>query len=77
MDVPDRGLELRSIQPAVIEVVITEVMTPTEEITETESLLPIAPNLFLTDGMVETAVSTQLPLPIQPAAAWLPNHRII
>ncbi|WP_420629360.1 YbbR-like domain-containing protein [Candidatus Leptofilum sp.] len=91
VDVPDRGLELRSIQPAVIEVVITEVMTPTEEITETESLLPIAPGLLLVVGAGDTAasaspavlsssvqaVSTQLPILIQPIVAWLPNHKII
>ncbi|WP_420640665.1 YbbR-like domain-containing protein [Candidatus Leptofilum sp.] len=77
VDVPDRGLELRSIQPAVIEVVITEVMTPTRKITETESLLPIVPGMQITRGVEDTAASTHLPHTIQPAIAWLPNHKAI
>lgn len=78
VDVPDRGLELRSIQPAVIEVVITETITLTEDITDTESLRPGVLDTLI--GGMETAVSptsTQLPIPIQPAVAWLPNHKAI
>lgn len=37
VDVPDRGLELRSIQPAVIEVIISEPITPTDEFSDIES----------------------------------------
>lgn len=75
VDVPDRGLELRSIQPAVIEVVITEVMTPTDELTNTESLRPgVLDNIVMV--MDDTAVSTTtIPVRIQPAVAWLPNHK--
>lgn len=75
VDVPDRGLELRSIQPSVIEVIITEPITPTAEMTDTQSLRPgtLAP-LVVRDN---TAVSTELPVPIQPAFVWLPNHKAI
>jgi YbbR domain-containing protein len=38
VDVPDRGLELRSIQPSVIDVIITEPITPTEDFSDIESL---------------------------------------
>lgn len=76
VDVPDRGLELRSIQPAVIEVIITEAITSTERLTDTESLLP--DSLALTVTQVETAVPTTfLPTPIYPAVAWLPKHQAI
>ncbi|MEZ4592481.1 MAG: CdaR family protein [Chloroflexota bacterium] len=78
VDVPDRGLELRSIQPAVIEVVITETITLTDELTDTESLRP---------GVLERVIAemdTAVPLPathrlplIQPVFAWLPNHKAI
>ncbi|MCB8947706.1 MAG: hypothetical protein H6653_06800 [Ardenticatenaceae bacterium] len=77
VDVPDRGLELRSIQPSVIEVIISEPITPTKELTDTESLRPgTLPPVGARDD--ETAVSfNQLPVPIQPAFAWLPNHKAI
>lgn len=75
VDVPDRGLELRSIQPSVIEVVITEVMTSTDALTDTESLQPGLPGVSVVGGAFDTAVSTQLPIPIQPVFAWLSNHK--
>jgi YbbR domain-containing protein len=76
VDVPDRGLELRSIQPSVIEVVITEVMTPTESLTDTESLLSDLPGLpMVRTG--STADFTEVPIPIHHTFAWLPNHRAI
>lgn len=77
VDVPDRGLELRSIQPAVIDVVITEAITPTGDLSDTESRRPGQLDLMFV-GVEDTAVShTQLPAPLPTAVAWLPNHKPI
>lgn len=44
VDFPDRGVELRSVQPSLISVEITELITNTETITDTEALrLPYYP----------------------------------
>ncbi len=85
VDLPDRGLELRSIQPSVIEVFITLPITPTEEITDSESLAPSRLNLsLLADGMettraelVEVAVSSSTLPTYQPAFAWLSTYKPI
>lgn len=74
VDVPDRGLELRSIQPAVIEVVITEVMTLTDTLTDTESLRPGMLDVGIWGVHTAVPATTHTPLPIQPAA-WLPNYK--
>ncbi|MCP4421084.1 MAG: hypothetical protein GY805_31110 [Chloroflexi bacterium] len=58
VNLPDLGLELRSIQPSVIEVTITLPISPTEEITDTESLMPEALKLSLLVVESATAVST-------------------
>ncbi len=78
VDLPDRGLELRSIQPSVIEVSITLPITPTEQITDTESLAPNRLNLSLLDMGSVTAVSTSSLFPThQPAFAWLSTYKPI
>ncbi|MCA9943518.1 MAG: hypothetical protein KC449_08550 [Anaerolineales bacterium] len=73
--IPDRGLELRSIQPSLIEVTLSEPISKTNEITNTQSIDLDTVTLLLIEDGGETAVSPQLPLPIQPAAAWHPNHK--
>lgn len=72
VDVPDRGLELRSIQPSSIEVTITEPITETNGITETRSLNTEAPYLSLISSEVDpvTAVPTP-PIIIPTSFAWL------
>ncbi|MCA9953185.1 MAG: hypothetical protein H6657_06705 [Ardenticatenaceae bacterium] len=74
VDVPDRGLELRSIQPSVIEVIISEPMTPTEEFSDIESLnLDVQQPLETSRAENRTAVSTPSLLPM--SFAWLPKPR--
>ena len=75
VDVPDRGLELRSLQPSVIEIIITELITQTEGITNTESASPDSLYLPLSGDGVATAVSVPTILPT--AFAWLPNHKAV
>lgn len=75
VDVPDRGLELRSIQPSVIEVIITEPMTPTEEFSDIESLnLDVQQPQETGHTGSSTAVSTPTLLPM--SFAWLPKPRM-
>ena len=73
VDVPDRGLELRSIQPSVIDVIITEPITPTENFSDIESLPLDIQQTLATDRDESTAVSTPSRLPI--SFAWLPKLR--
>ena len=75
VDVPDRGLELRSIQPAVIEVTVSEAITQTDSITGTESTEQDA--LYL--PVLENVTVTAVPTPTSPATAfaWLPKNRAI
>ncbi len=72
VDVPDRGLELRSIQPSVIDVIITEPMTPTEDLSNIESLNLDMQQPLKADRAGSTAVLASL-LPIN--FAWLPKPR--
>ena len=70
VDVPDRGLELRSIQPSAIDVIISEPITPTDEFSDIESISldvlypPVAPH----DG--GTAVANPI---LSTSFAWLPK----
>jgi YbbR domain-containing protein len=76
--IPDRGLELRSIQPSVIEVTLTESLTKTNEITNTGSIDLDTNDLLVTAGGLTTAVPLQISnAPLHPAFAWLPNHKAI
>ncbi|MCA9919008.1 MAG: hypothetical protein KC445_13695 [Anaerolineales bacterium] len=78
VNVPDRGLELRSIQPAVIEVTITNAVTPTESLTDTESLRPgVLDQVIAGEGTAVPLTTFHLPAFGQPAVAWLPNHKAI
>lgn len=77
VDLPDRGLELRSIQPSVIDVVIALPITPTEKITDTESLAPGELSLSLLGLESGTAVSTASLPAHQPAFAWLSTTKPI
>ena len=74
VDVPDRGLELRSIQPSVIDVIITEPITPTENFSDIESLPLDIQQTLATDCDESTAVSTPSRLPTN--FAWLPKPRL-
>lgn len=74
VDVPDRGLELRSIQPSVIDVIITEPITPTENFSDIESLPLDIQQTLATDRDESTAVSTPSRLPTN--FAWLPKPRL-
>ncbi|MCC6603996.1 MAG: hypothetical protein IT327_12345 [Anaerolineae bacterium] len=74
VDVPDRGLELRSIQPSVIDVIITEPITPTEDFSDIESLPLDMRQTLRTDRDEGTAVSTPSRLPTN--FAWLPKPRM-
>ncbi len=73
VDVPDRGLELRSIQPSVIEVIISEPITPTEESSDIESMnLDVLYPLATTHGG-----GTAVPNPIMSTSfAWLPKPNL-
>lgn len=78
VDVPDRGLELRSIQPSVIEVIISEPLTPTNELTETEA---VNLDTFFVP-VVGESVTTAVPTPINNTLlnahfAWQPNYKSI
>jgi YbbR domain-containing protein len=74
VDVPDRGLELRSIQPSVIDVIITEPITPTEDFSDIESLPLDIQQTLEADRDGSTAVSTPSRLPTN--FAWLPKPRL-
>ena len=71
VDVPDRGLELRSIQPSVIEVIISEPITQTGSVTDTKSIDLNALYLLVNSAGEDTALSTTLSIPA--AFAWLPK----
>ncbi|MBK8904009.1 MAG: hypothetical protein IPM53_22700 [Anaerolineaceae bacterium] len=73
VDVPDRGLELRSIQPSVIDVIITEPVTPTEDFSDIESLNLDVQQPPETGREGRTAVPTPSLLPTR--FAWLPKLR--
>jgi YbbR domain-containing protein len=85
VDFPDRGLELRSIQPSVIDVTITVPITSTEKITETKTVSPDALELSLRVvesvtarvELVEVAVSTSSLQTHQPTFAWLVTYKTI
>lgn len=71
VDLPDRGLELRSIQPSVIDVIISEPISPTEQITDTGSIHQGTEPLLVNGAGRDTAVSTISAIPT--AFAWLPK----
>jgi YbbR domain-containing protein len=72
VDFPDRGIELRSVQPSLINVEITELMTGTETITGTEALRPLLPPVHTKlPAASATTDTSQQPYSL-PAAAW-PN----
>lgn len=75
VDVPDRGLELRSIQPSVIEVVISEPITPTGDIEDRESAAPIIFSRPLAEDGLPLAAANFLRSILHTPAAWLPNHK--
>jgi YbbR domain-containing protein len=70
VDVPDRGLELRSIQPSTIEVIISEPITPTDEFSGIEFM-----NLDVLYPVPTTHNGgTAVPNPtISASFAWLPR----
>ena len=72
VDIPDRGLELRSIQPSVIEVIISNPISTTDEFTEIN-------RLKLTGFEQPTSIEdlmTAVPIPNIPTHfAWLPKNR--
>jgi YbbR domain-containing protein len=72
VDVPDRGLELRSIQPSIINVIISEPITPTDEFTDVESISldVLQPPVTAQDG--STAVPNQT---VTTSFAWLPKPK--
>jgi YbbR domain-containing protein len=72
VDFPDRGIELRSVQPSLITVEITELMTETKTITGTEALRPWLPPVHtILPAAPATTDTSQQPYSL-PAAAW-PN----
>ena len=78
VDIPDRGLETRSIQPLVIEVVISEPISKTSGITDTESFNPQRYSLpFNSYETAVTAVPNQTPTTIPTTFAWLSNSKAI
>lgn len=76
--IPDRGLELRSIQPSAIEVTLTESLTKTNAITNTGSIdLDTIYVQVSADGLA-TAVPLHISnAPLRPVFAWLPNHKAV
>lgn len=70
VDVPDRGIEIRSVQPSAVSVVITPTITPTREITPTltpGSFLPAPETELVATGTGATSggrVAACLPLPV-------------
>ena len=78
VDVPDRGLELRSIQPSVIEVTISDSITSTNELTNTGTADMDTFYVPTQNDAGGTAVPSQVNYnnsPLHPAVAWLPNHK--
>ena len=65
VNIPDRGIEIRSFDPALVSVSITPVMTPTEAVTETSSL-PL-PDIFGPRPLPSATTSQSQP-PETPAA---------
>jgi hypothetical protein len=73
VDVPDRGLELRSIQPSTIDVIITEPLTPTGDFSDIESMNLGTLHFPVTNHGGDTAV----PHPILSASfVWLPKPNL-
>lgn len=70
VSLPDRGIEVRSINPALVSVSLTPVLTPTAEITETSSLPLTLP--LLTTAVPDTTPS--LSSTSSPFFAWLPTN---
>jgi YbbR domain-containing protein len=78
VNIPDRGLELRSIQPSVIDVTISEPITETNKITNTGSVDLNTIYVLLTEDGLGTAVSHHSSSTLlRPAFAWLLNHKAI
>jgi YbbR domain-containing protein len=72
VDIPDRGLELRSIQPSVIEVIISNPISSTDEFTEINRLMLNGLKQPPSIDDLMTAVS----IPNIPTHfAWLPKNR--
>lgn len=79
VDVPDRGIEIRSVQPTAVTVVITPTVpiTNTDEITATQTPgsrlpLPLGP-LVASAG---SAAPQAAPFCVPPAAAWLTGQSL-
>lgn len=78
VNVPDRGLELRSIQPSVIEVIISEPLTTTKELTDTEAMQPGTFYVPVIEDGTETAVPPQTNhAQLNLHFAWQPNQKPI
>ncbi len=72
VDIPDRGLELRSIQPSVIEVIIFEPITSADEFTE---IKPLILNVIDQPPRIKDLITAVSNPTISTHFAWLPKNR--
>jgi YbbR domain-containing protein len=78
VNIPDRGLELRSIQPSVIEVTLSEPLSKTNGLTNTGAVDPDTILLLVMENGKATAVSHHIRNTfLRPAFAWLPKHKAV